>query len=131
MTIHEQINADLVSAMKSKDRDTLEILRVVKGEFGREGKDLPDEKSLPIIRKMVENAKELGNDGEVEILENYLPKKLSEEDTRKIIEHLILGNNYSGMKDMGVVMGLLKPMTTSGEMDGKFVSGVVREMLTK
>lgn len=134
MSLQEQIREDMVKAMKERDTDVVSILRVVAGEFGREmksSKELSDEDATAIIKKMVEDANTLGNTGEVEILEKYLPKKLTEKETREIIELLIVGNNYSGMKNMGMVMGLLSPMTKTGEMDGKFASQVVREMLTK
>ena len=133
MTLQEQIREDMVKAMKERNQEVVSILRVAAGEFAREKKtseDLSDEDVTAIIKKMVEDATTLGNDGEVKILEVYLPKKFTEEETKEMIEHLILGNKYSGMKDMGTVMGLLNPMTKTGQMDGKFASGVVREMLT-
>lgn len=134
MTLQKQIREDMVKAMKERNQDVVSILRVAAGEFGREKKtaeDLSDEAVTGIIKKMVEDARSLGNDDEADILEKYLPKKYTEEETEEIIGHLILGNNYSGMKDMGTVMGLLSPMTKSGQMNGKFASNVVKEMLTK
>ena len=125
MTLHERVNADMIAAMKNKDRETLDLLRVVKGEFGRVGKDLEDDEALKVLRKMSENAKELGNDKEVEILDKYLPKMLDEEEIRLAVNEIIENNGYSGMQDMGNVMKELKKPT----IDGKIASKIVREML--
>ena len=125
MTVHEQINADMISAMKNKERYTVDLLRVVKGEFGRVGKDLSDEQAIPIIRKMVENAKELGNENEIPILEKYLPQMLGESQIKVLAAGIIQKNGYSGMQDMGKVMKELKLPT----VDGKLASTIVRKLL--
>lgn len=127
MTLHEQINADMITAMKSKDKETLELLRVVKGEFGRVGKDLSDDQAIPVVRKMVENAKELGNDSEVVILEKYLPAMLGEQQIKVLAAGVIQKNGYSGMQDMGKVMKELKLPT----VDGKLASIIVRQLLSQ
>ena len=127
MTLHEQINADMIAAMKSKDREVVDLLRVVKGEFGRVGKDLSDDQAIPVVRKMVENAKELGNDGEVVILEKYLPAMLGEQQIKVLAAGVIQKNGYSGMQDMGKVMKELKLPT----VDGKLASIIVRQLLSQ
>ena len=131
MTVHETINEDMISAMKSRDRDTVELLRVVKGEFGRVGKDLSDDQAVPIIRKMVENAKELGNHGEVEILKEYLPEMLGEFQIKTIVGGIISKNKYQGMQDMGKVMSTIKNHPMSTRIDGKLASQITRELLTQ
>lgn len=127
MTLQEQIREDMVDAMKSKDTQTVSLLRVVAGEFGRVGKDLSDEQALKVIRKMSENAKELGNQKEVEILDKYLPQMLDENQITLLVNEIIHQNGYSGMKDMGKVMSQLK----SPQIDGKISSKIVKEMLSK
>ena len=73
MTVQEKINIELTLAMLNKEVAKRDLLRVVIGEFNRVDKTVSDEKALSIIKKMVENAKEQGNTGEVTILEQYLP----------------------------------------------------------
>jgi uncharacterized protein len=131
MSLQTQIREDMVAAMKTRDRDTVDLLRVVAGEFGREMKDvtkeLSDEEALKVIRKMSENAKELGNQAEVDILDKYLPQMFSESHIVLIVNEIIQQNGYSGMQDMGKVMSQLK----SPLIDGKIASRVTRELLTK
>lgn len=131
MTLHEKINADMISAMKSRDREIVDLLRVVKGEFGRVGKDLSDDQAIPVIKKMVENAKELGNENEVLILEKYLPEMLGETQIKVIIAGIIQKNNYSGMQDMGKVMKEVKTLRTASQIDGRLASQITKDLLSK
>lgn len=130
MTLHEKINSDMISAMKSRDRDTVDLLRVVKGEFGRVGKDLSDDQAIPIIKKMVENAKELGNQGEVDILDKYLPQMLGENQIKVIVAGLINKHGFSGMKDMGKVMVEVKSLRSASQIDGKLASQITKDLLS-
>lgn len=135
MSLQSKIRDDMVAAMKSRDRDTVSLLRVVAGEFGREMKDarieLTDEEAIKIIRKMSENAKELGNDGEIVILKKYLPEMLEETQIKTIIAGIIQVNKYSGMQDMGKVMGTLKSHPMTARIDGKLASQITRELLNQ
>lgn len=129
MNIQEKINSDLKVAMKEKNVEVRDLLRVVIGEFNREGKIVSDEKALAIIKKMVINAKDQGNDIEVSILEVYLPVQLDESTIRRILMNYIMNfDHVPSMKDMGSVMSWLKD-NYSGQYDGKLVSKLVRELL--
>jgi len=130
MGLQSQIREDMVAAMKNRDRDTVDLLRVVAGEFGRKmnnGIELQDDEVIAILRKMKENAIEMDNLGEVEILDKYLPQMLGENQIRLAINHIIQENGYSGMQDMGKVMAELK----SPSIDGKIASRIVREILSQ
>ncbi|MDX1284726.1 MAG: GatB/YqeY domain-containing protein [Draconibacterium sp.] len=129
MNLQEQIRSDMVEAMKSKDTETVSLLRVVAGEFGRVGKDLTDEQALKVIRRMSETAKELGNESEVLILDKYLPQMLGESQITVLAAGIISKNEFSGMQDMGKVMGELKKLPTSHLIDGKLASTIVRKLL--
>ena len=131
MNLQKQIREDMIAAMKSRDTETVSLLRVVAGEFGRIGKDLTDEQVIKVLKKMSENAKELGNLNEILILKKYLPEMLGKLQTRTIIGGIIQKNQYCGMKDMGKVMGTLKTHPMSTQIDGKIASGIVRELLSK
>lgn len=128
MSIQKQINADLKTAMLKKEVEVRDLLRVVIGEFNREGKDVSDEKASAIIKKMVQNAKDQGNTGEVTILEVYLPQQLDELELKRVLMNHIMNMNSPSMKDMGSVMGWLK-QNFAGKYDGKVASNLVRELL--
>ena len=130
MNLQEQIRLDMVSAMKNRDSETLSLLRVVAGEFGRVGKDLTDEQVTKVLKKMVENAKEMGNLNEVKILDKYLPQMLGDGQVKIIIAKIINENGFSGIKDMGKVMAEIKKLPNSSLIDGKMASNVVKEILS-
>ena len=130
MSLQTQIREDMLAAMKNRDNETLSLLRVVAGEFGRTmnaGKQLSDEEALKVLRKMSENAKELENQGEVLILDKYLPQMMNETHIRLAVNRIIQENGYSGMQDMGKVMGQLK----SPSIDGKLASQITKELLNQ
>lgn len=129
MTLQEQMRKDMVSAMKSRETDIVDILRVAAGEFGRIGKDLDDGQVIKVIRKLSENAIELENHREAEILKKYLPEMLGETQIKTIVAGIIQTNSFTGMKDMGKVMGEIKKLPTSAQIDGKISSKITKEML--
>ena len=131
MNLQKQIREDMLAAMKSRDTETVSLLRVVAGEFGRIGKDLTNEQVIKVLKKMSENAKELGNLNEILILKKYLPEMLEEQQTRTIIGGIIQKNQYNSMKDMGKVMGTVKTHPMSTQIDGKLASRIVKELLSK
>jgi len=131
MTLQEKIKKDMVNAMKTRETDVIDILRVAAGEFGRIGKDLADGQVIKVLRKLSETAIELGNDREAEILEKYLPQMLNETEIRAIVNEILIKKFYSGMKDMGKVMGELRNHPNGHLIDGKLSSIIVRELLSK
>jgi len=134
MSLQSQIREDMLAAMKNRETEKVSLLRVVAGEFGREmktGKELSDEEALKVLRKMSENATELGNQGEVDILDKYLPKMLGEFQIKTIVGGIIQKNGFAGMQDMGKVMTTIKNHPMSAQIDGKTASGIVRELLAK
>jgi len=130
MKVQNKIREDMVSAMKLRDTETVSLLRVVSGEFGRVGKDLSDEQSIKVIRKMVENAKELGNLKEVEILDKYLPKMYSEDQTRSLVANIIDAHGYKTMKDISGVMKALNNNPGTALIDKKYASTYAKELLS-
>lgn len=133
MNLQTKIREDMVAAMKTRDTETVSILRVAAGEFGREmnnGIELKDDRVIAILKKMVENAKELGNDSEAEILEKYLPEMLGENQIKVIVAGIINKNGFSGMKDMGKVMVEIKSLPSASQIDGKLASQITRDLLS-
>jgi uncharacterized protein len=149
MTFTEKIDADIKVALKSKNAGRLRALRGIKSalllamtEKGGQ-KDIPEEKIMAILQKMVkqrrdsleiyreQNRPELAKqeEEEIEVLQEYLPKPLSDGDIEKIIQQIIDQTRASGMQDMGKVMGMATKQL-AGKADNKKVAGIVRQKLS-
>ncbi len=129
MTIQETINVHLKNAILTSNKEVKDLLRVVIGEFNRVDKVVTDEKATSIIKKMIENAKLIGNGGEVLILETYLPKQLSEDQVKMLVAQLAEDKKYTSIKDMGKIMNDLK-VEYAGRYDGKLASNYIKEFFT-
>lgn len=151
MAIKEQIMADLKQAMKDKEQDKLRVLRSLKSKLlereiserkGGEG-ELTDEQTIEVLMKAAKQRKESidqfekgdRNDladaekEELEIINSYLPKMLSEEEVRDIAKEKIDELGAEDMSDMGQVMGVLM-QELKGKAEGSVVSKVVKEELS-
>lgn len=142
------INEDVKTAMRAKDKDRLAVLRMIKASLQNEkiskGKDLSGDEELTVLSRekkqridSLEEFKQAGRDDlvqrlekETSIVEEYLPEQLSEEEIRTIVQESIHEVNASSMKDMGSVMSAVMPKT-KGRADGKEVSRLVKEELNK
>ncbi len=148
MDLFERISEDIKAAMKARDKVRLDTLRNVKKVF-LEAKTAPgandtlaDADALKIIQKLAKQGKETAQtyidngrqdlaDGElaqVSVLEEYLPKQLSETEIEERVKSIITETGASSMKDMGRVMGLASKQL-AGQADGKLVSEVVKRLL--
>jgi len=135
MSLQKQIKADMISAMKNKNEEVKSLLRVVLGEIntlskgkGRETEEVSDDEVVGIMKKLKESAIEMGNDGEVKILDLYLPSMLGEKQLETLIKGIINKNGYEGKQDMGKVMGFLKSNYGS-TYDGRLASKIVMDNL--
>lgn len=151
MAIKDQIMADLKQAMKDKEQDKLRVLRSLKSKLlereiserkGGEG-ELSDEQTIEVLMKAAKQRKESieqfekgdRNDladaekEELEIINSYLPKMLSEEEVRDIAKEKIDVLGAEDMSDMGQVMGVLM-QELKGKAEGSVVSKVVKEELS-
>ena len=142
----EQLLQDLKEAMKEKDalkKDTITMLRASILQVEKDSqKVLNDDEICGIVAKEVkkrkESVSEYENAGrqdiadslkrEIEILSKYLPEQLSEDEIAKMVEEAIVESGAQGPRDMGKVMGILRPKT-QGKADGKVVSDIVKEKL--
>ncbi|MDQ1772148.1 GatB/YqeY domain-containing protein [Labilibaculum sp. A4] len=148
MGLLEQINSDIKTAMKAKERDRLEALRAVKTAFTMEmtktgAADIDNDSALKIIQRLVKQRKDsastftAGGRGdlaekellELSYLEVYLPAQLSDEDLTVAVQGIITKTGASSMKDMGKVMGLASKELT-GKADGKAIADKVKELLS-
>jgi len=128
MKLQEKIQSDLKMAMLNKDVNKRDLIRVLIGEINRMGKDVSDEDVLKIIKKMTENASLMNNEIEINILSEYLPKMLTEQEIDVIISDYILNNNINNIKQMGLVMKYLKDEYGSS-IDGKVASLIFKNKI--
>lgn len=143
MNLKEQIIADMKVAMKEQDTLKRDVLKVVISEIQRaeqtkEGKVvLTDSDVEKLVRKSCKNLEEIINlndrdsfheKAELDILQAYLPKQLTESEIGVIIDGIINEIGSSEMKQMGKVMGLFNGRY-SGLADGKIVSAIVKSKL--
>ena len=148
MILTERIAADLINAMKSKDKVSLEAIRAVKTAFllarSEKGPDsmLTDEEELKIIQKLVKQRRESAEIyksqnrsdlwekevAEADILEKYLPARISDEELTAVIKSIIQKVGASSISDLGKVMGpAMKEL--AGKADGKEISARVKMLL--
>ena len=146
MPLGEKIEEDFKEALKSRDKDRLSILRMIKSSIKNEEiekkESLNDEEISAILRLFVKRAKEaieqFSNAGRTELAEketkelaivrNYLPKQPDEDEVRKIVRESIDETGAAGLKDMGRVMKAVM-VKAKGRIDGKSANTLVKEML--
>ena len=132
MTLIEQIGKDFITAFKAKEMDKKDFLGVLKTEVTKESKTPEDTYVVGKIKSMIKNAADTNSltKDELDILNSYLPKQLSEDELRTVIGLTIMKEGYSGMKDMGKIMGWLKS-NYDGQYDGGLASKIIKELLNK
>ena len=149
MNLFDKVSDDIRKAMLARDKVRLEALRGAKKEFleaktakGANG-DLSDEKAVAIIVKMVKQRKEsakiyIENNrselaeselAEAAVLEEYLPRQLSEEELEAELRAIIAETGASSMKEMGKVMGVASKRL-AGRADGRDINAKVKELLS-
>lgn len=150
MTLYEKIDAEIKAAMLAKDRVRLQALRGIKKEF-IEGKTAPgsngelsDEAATKILVKMAKQRRDSatiykeqnrpdlaeGELAELAVIEEYLPKAMSEQELTAALEEIIAKVGAASAADMGKVMGVATK-ALAGRADGRAISAKVRELLNK
>lgn len=146
MTIKERLSDDMKSAMRSKERDRLAVVRMIQSTVKQreidEQSELDDAGVLAVLEKMIKqrrdaeqqyrdaNRPELADAevAEIAVLEAYLPEQLSDTDLDAMITAAIAEAGAESMRDMGAVMGVLKPRI-QGQADMGAVSARVKARL--
>ena len=150
MSLKQQIESKLNEALKAKDKSTYPTLRLVVSAIkdaeiaGRSKgqKEVADSEVTSILKKMIKQRnescevykkagrKELldSETREVEVISIFLPKQLSEEETKKICQETLKTVGATSMKDMGKVMGALK-LKHADTIDFSKVSSIIKELL--
>lgn len=145
--MRERILNDLITAMKEKNKEALSVLRMVKGAMQLEEiklkRELNDEELAMVIAKQIKTRKESivefekGNredlinqtNKEIDVLNKYMPKQLSEEEVLEIINDVFNEIKPTGPSDMGKIMGLIAPKV-KGKADLGFVNKKIKEKLS-
>lgn len=148
MTLFDQISEDIKAAMKARDKVRLETLRNIKKVF-LEAKTAPgasdtleDADALKILQKLAKQGRETAQTyidnnrqdladeelAQAKVIEEYLPKPLSEEEIEKEVKDIIAQTGAQGMKDMGKVMGMASKKM-AGRADGRAISTIVKKLL--
>ncbi|WP_321287298.1 GatB/YqeY domain-containing protein [uncultured Sunxiuqinia sp.] len=149
MSVFDQINEDIKAAMKAREKEKLEALRAVKKVLleAKTAKgasaELDDQDAVKAIQKLAKQGrdsatiyKEQERDDlyqqemkQVEVLETYLPEKMSDEMLEANIKTIIDSVGATGMKDMGKVMGMASKQL-AGQADGKDIADKVKALLS-
>jgi len=134
------------AAMRAKEKERLNALRLITAEFKRvevdERIEIDDARALAILDKMSKQRRDsiaqyeaAGRDDlaaveqfEISVLNEFLPEALSEEELAKLVADAIAQSGAAGMQDMGKVMGILKPQV-QGRADMAQISQLVKSQL--
>jgi uncharacterized protein YqeY len=148
MSLKQQIDTEIKNAMKAKNKEELQALRSIKSmillsesEKGAE-ENLSEDAEMKLLmkaakqrRESAETYKENGREElaqaelfELDIIERYLPKQMSEQELRSKLEDIINKVGASGPQDMGKVMGVATK-ELAGKADGKMISQLVKQIL--
>lgn len=149
MSLKKQIESDIKQAMLAKDKDKLRALRAIKSLILLAETDkgaaaeLSEDQEMQILTKAVKQRKDSlevyqqqGREdlaavekAELDIIEEYLPKQLTEDELRAELEKIIAETGATSPKEMGKVMGVATK-ALAGKADGKAISSMVKQLLT-
>ncbi|EOL42117.1 GatB/YqeY domain-containing protein [Enterococcus phoeniculicola] len=146
MSLLSTLNEDMKTAMKAKDKETLQVVRMLKAAIQNEqikiGRDLNGEEELTVLSREMKQRRDSLSEfekaerddlaekvkSEIIIVEKYMPEQLSEEEIRQIVAGAIAKTGATSPKEFGKVMGAVMPQV-KGKADGNQVNAVVKELL--
>ncbi|MGB0444971.1 MAG: GatB/YqeY domain-containing protein [Porticoccaceae bacterium] len=146
MSLKEQIHTAMKDAMRAKEKARLGAIRLIQAEVKRievdERIDVDDQRLIAIMDKMVKQRRdsiaqyeaagraELAavEVAEIAVIQDFLPTALTEDEIDALIQQAITSTGAESMRDMGKVMGILKPQI-QGRADAGVVSGAVKKAL--
>lgn len=147
MGLADKINDGIKDAMRSREKDKLEALRAIKAALLLEmskgaDKELDEKVEMQVLVRMHKQRKESSaiyqeqgredlakdEDFQAGIIEEFLPKQMSESEIESVIDEIIAKTGADGMKDMGKVMGQASGRM-AGKADGKLIADLVKKKL--
>ncbi len=147
MSLLERLNSDIKQAMKNKEKDKLSVIRMIKASIQNEalkiGKEISEEEELTVLSREVKQRKDslhefdkAGREDlvekirtELQYVELYMPKQLSEEEVSEIVKQAISETGASSKVEMGKVMAVVMPKV-KGKADGSLVNKLVQQHLS-
>ena len=153
MTIRDKIDNDYKNALKSKDKNKISTYRLIlsgikdldiNNRSQAEKKETNDEDIKKLLKKMIKQRSESiemykknnrsdlqeVEEKEVEVISQYLPQQLSDEDTKKLCSEIISSSGANSIKDMGKVMGELKK-NNADTIDFSKAGAIIKELLNQ
>jgi len=142
VSLIEKVKSDTASALKSGDKDRVQALRLITNELQKAAKESSDGDETAVLqrerKRRLEAAQAYADAGrddlasgerrEAEIIEEYMPEQLSDEELHAIVGDAVAESGATSPKEIGKVMSLVMPKV-QGRADGKRVSAAVREKL--
>lgn len=147
MSILEQLNQDMKDAMKARDKESLQTIRMLKSAIENEKlkkqTDLSTDDEITVLARekkqrndslaefKAANRDDLveKTEAELDIVNKYLPQQLSENEVTQIVQETIRSVDAKSMQDMGKVMGAVMPKL-KGKADGNLVNRIVKNELS-
>lgn len=147
MSLLERLNEDMKQAMRNKEKEKLTVIRMIKASLQNEaiklGKDLTEDQELTVLSREVKQRKDslhefekAGREDlvekirtELQYVELYMPKQLSEEEVSKIVAETVAETGASSKADMGKVMVAIMPKV-KGKADGSLINKLVQQHLS-
>jgi uncharacterized protein YqeY len=147
VSLLERLNSDIKQAMKNKEKDKLSVIRMIKASIQNEalklGKEISEEEELTVLSREVKQRKDslhefdkAGREDlvekirtELQYVELYMPKQLSEEEVSEIVKQAISETGASSKAEMGKVMAVIMPKV-KGKADGSLVNKLVQQHLS-
>ena len=147
MPLKQQLTDAMKDAMRNKDKERLSAVRLILAEVKRievdERIEIDDERMLSLLDKMVKQRRdsiaqyesagrmELAEVeiAEIAVIQDFLPAALTEAEIEELIQQAIANTGAESMRDMGKVMGVIKPQI-QGRADAGAVSGLVKKALS-
>jgi len=150
MSLEQKVMTDLKTAMLAKDEKSLRSLRAIKAAIllaktsEGAGGEIKEEEEIKLLQKMIKQRKDSleiyktqhredlaqKEEEEISVIEKFLPKQISGEELKIILQKIIADTGASSPADMGKVMGIASKQL-AGKADGKTISTTVKELLAK
>ena len=146
MSLLSKLNDDMKTAMKAKEKETLQVIRMLKASLQNEqikvGRDLTDDEELTVLAREMKQRRDSLSEfekagredlaekakGEITIVEKYLPAQLTGDEIRQIVAAAIEKTGAASPKEFGKVMGVVMSQV-KGKADGNQVNAIVKELL--
>jgi uncharacterized protein len=150
MSLEQKVMADLKTAMLAKDEKSLRSLRAIKAAIllaktsEGAGGEIKEAEEIKLLQKMIKQRKDSleiyktqhredlaqKEEEEISVIEKFLPKQISADELKTILQKIIADTGASSPADMGKVMGIASKQL-AGKADGKTISVTVKELLAK